>query len=664
MSGKTYQVSIPLVAKNLTKAAIKEVQTDFKKLEKSLSNVTRLSEKIGSIGSKFKDVGKSMSIAGLAIATPLGIAIYKAVEFEKQMGRVGEQMGISGDEANKRFGGAIQNMAVKTGIATEMISEGFMQATEAGISSADMITYIGDATKAAVGGYTSLENVIRGTTSVINSYGLKASDTLKITDSLFIANNMGGISFEKLSDEIGKVAPTAAQFGIGFEDMLAAVSAVNKTTGQSSASFLNFRALMASIANPSEQSRKAIMKMNDGLSGGNKLAFSIKAVKRLGFDEWLRRVAVASKGSPEAINKMVGGNMRAGLFLRTLVANQKDFVKGSERMKAANGNITLDKEAEAAKKMANQIARTKEEIGKLVREIGVAALPAFKELLAKIKPIILSISEWMKTNKELVGSIMKTAAIVVPLLIGAGGMAYGFGVVLKTVASLTKVVGFLQTALTLLAAHPAVAIILGLALAAGIIIKTIYGRDKEQKKLQSYQAGAGRQANIGSMQNLNQAAAGAKGIRSGAQVAIGDFGSFANQNLGLQGMAGEGKKFKTQSEALADYNKYQGSLTTVVQGSVEKRVKAEKKGQESIADLLDKSLSNQKEKIDLFSEGGGRDILDAAGFATSAISSAVGRNPKAPDRKIAIGSISLPNVGDREDFISELNKISLGFGVA
>jgi len=127
-------------------------------------------------------------------------------------------------------------------------------------------------------------------------------------------------------------------------------------------------------------------------------------------------------------------------------------------------------DAQAAADMTDAVNRMMKAGEAAFMKIGAAAAPVLTDLVDKISKIAVDSQEWINANRQLVVTALKVGAGVTAL----GGMLLGFGMACTAAAS---AVGGLTTALTVMAAHPAVFVVA--ALAAGLVALS-FAADKAQ----------------------------------------------------------------------------------------------------------------------------------------------------------------------------------------
>ena len=94
---------------------------------------------------------------------------------------------------------------------------------------ADAIFVLEVATNASIALLTDSFTAVDAITTVMNAWKLEVKDTTKIADLMFNAVKEGKLTFAELSNNIGKVATTAALAGVSFAEVSAALATMTKS---------------------------------------------------------------------------------------------------------------------------------------------------------------------------------------------------------------------------------------------------------------------------------------------------------------------------------------------------------------------------------------------------------------------------------------------------
>ena len=98
----------------------------------------------------------------------------------------------------------IKNLSNETGVSTNELNEALYNAISASVDTADAMEFVGDATKLAKAGFADIGSTIDVLTTIMNSYGLEASEVTRISDVLIQSQNLGKLTGEQLSSSMGE----------------------------------------------------------------------------------------------------------------------------------------------------------------------------------------------------------------------------------------------------------------------------------------------------------------------------------------------------------------------------------------------------------------------------------------------------------------------------
>tara|TARA_R100001443_G_scaffold5402_2_gene14209 strand:+ start:1322 stop:3433 length:2112 start_codon:yes stop_codon:yes gene_type:complete len=164
------------------------------------------------------------------------------------------------------------SVAELTGAAYDVASAGFTDA-------ADAAMILKAASLGATGGFTDINTAGGAAVKVLNAYGLGADQAASLMDKFAQTQADGIITIGQYSNNIGKVATTAAGLGIKLEE-------VNAVLAQSTAAGTNIETAFSGL-------NSALAKISSGQAG-----------KKLGID--LNEATLASEGLVGALGKLEG----------------------------------------------------------------------------------------------------------------------------------------------------------------------------------------------------------------------------------------------------------------------------------------------------------------------------------------------------------------------
>lgn len=199
------------------------------KIDKLAENFDKASEASGKISDKLKPV--STTIAGLGTAS-----VAASITFEDSMAKVStiaDETEVSYDDMKK----SIIDLSNQTGISANDIADNVYNAISAGQSTADAVNFVTESTKLAKAGFAEASQSLDILTTILNAYGLEASEVTNVSDILVQTQNKGKTTVAELASSMGKIIPTAnsvnvnlGQLGTGYALMTAKGIATAETT--------------------------------------------------------------------------------------------------------------------------------------------------------------------------------------------------------------------------------------------------------------------------------------------------------------------------------------------------------------------------------------------------------------------------------------------------
>ena len=197
--------------------------TDFDK------EIDKTDKKFGTFGDNVKKV---MAGIGITVAIKKVIDITKqAVEdfavFETTLAKTSTLFGdVAVDTDN--LSTKILDLSSRTGLAADAIGESLYNALSAGIpATEDMgeaMAFMESNSKLATAGFTDMDTAVSTTAKILNAYRMEVGETDRIHTILMQTQNKGITTVGELGQNLAKVTPTAAAFGVAFEDVGASLA--------------------------------------------------------------------------------------------------------------------------------------------------------------------------------------------------------------------------------------------------------------------------------------------------------------------------------------------------------------------------------------------------------------------------------------------------------
>ncbi len=218
----------------------------------------------------------------------------------------------------------------------------------------------------------------------LRDYGAGADQATHFSDVLFAAARDGGVSFDDLSNTIGKIAPLAHGAGLSFEETAAALATMGRAGIDSGTAAGALTRILSALADPTVQVQKAAAQLG--------VDFSISAVQTKGFAGFLEDLALKTGGNIDSL-KNLGFSARS---LDAVFALLHDS-GGAFTAELALINSSSGATAEAFARAALQISQTTQALQNAIQgaavQIGLPLKDAFIQLEIAAAHLFLAIKD-------------------------------------------------------------------------------------------------------------------------------------------------------------------------------------------------------------------------------------------------------------------------------
>lgn len=336
--------------------------------------------------------GKAAMLTGGVASLTFGIgqAAKEFVAFETGIAKIGTLL-PAGADAMALYGQSVQDIALKFGLGSDQISEGFFQAISASIPAEQATKFMEVAARASVGGFTDMTTAVDGLTTVLNAYGLSADEAERVSDAFFLANKAGKTTFDELARTLGNVVPTGAAVNVTYRDIAAAIASVTKQGIRTAEVTTGLRQALAAVLKPSEQAAKRAEELG--------LDFSEAALKAKGFEHFLTELAAATRGNAGDLVTLLGSVEAANIVLSlTSQAGFRDFREALGQMTKTSGQ-TLEAFDVVSKTAGFKFAQLRAAMRSMAIGVGEAIVEAF---VGSTQDITKQITAWIPRVKEAV----------------------------------------------------------------------------------------------------------------------------------------------------------------------------------------------------------------------------------------------------------------------
>lgn len=403
------------------------LSTDRREFDKGLKAARK---ELSSFANSAGSIGRSLAIAGGALGTPIlaGLGVFQ--DFETQMKMVSTMLS---DPAKfmPEYTKAIDDMSVRFGEGTEVLTKGLYDILSASIDPAQALDVLTVSVKAATAGMTDTGVAADGLTTMLNAYGLAADQAGTIMDWFFTVVERGKTTFPELAANIGQVATLAASASVSIDELGAMLAAMTKAGIKTDQAITGLKAIISTFmtTEPTDIANKVAQEYGFSLN-----AATLKAEGLLGVIKKLQEV------SPEDAAAMFP-NIRALTGLLPAIQNIQGLSNDMAAManKAGAGERAFNKMMDTLKQDSESARKN---VLSLLAAMGNAASGDARSFLQTFSDIVTKMKEFIEENPVLVTGVGKVA-----LVLGSAGAA------LIGVAGAVKV---LSGALAILHLNPAI----------------------------------------------------------------------------------------------------------------------------------------------------------------------------------------------------------------
>lgn len=365
------------VAINARKAKQGAQQFDesVKKMQRGARNtntsIRKTDKALGGLGSQVKNV--AVGLVGLGVAYKgFRLAVSSVKEFaafELSLANVSTMLSEQAMKFLPAYNRQISKLAVKYGQSTGVLAKGLYDILSASVDASKAIDVLEISTQAAIAGMTDAGTAADVVTTVLNSYGLAATEAGYATDILFTIVRRGKLTFGELAGSLGKVASLAAVSGLSLEEVGAALATMTRSGIQADIAVTSLKAILTTFLSPTTDSIKAAKELG--------LELNTATLRTIGLTGAVRKLVNATAEQRAAI----APNVRAITGLSALVQDQTGHMRDLGEM-AENAGARLTAFGKIADTTAQQLAKNREMIQGLKRDIGEAFVPLIRDWLA------------------------------------------------------------------------------------------------------------------------------------------------------------------------------------------------------------------------------------------------------------------------------------------
>lgn len=381
---------------------------------KSLNDI---SKGIASTGRALSGFGTQLSVAGAAVAAPIGLAVRQFSTFDdaiRATAAVTGLLGADGAAALKSLTDKARDLGATTSYTATEVANLMTELGRAGFNPAEINAMTDAVLNLARATGTNATTSAGIMSSALRQFGLGAGEATRVADVLTETANQTFTSVEGLGESLKYAGPVAKSLGMSLEDTSAILGVLGNVGIQGSEAGTALRRLGVISAGAGEKLKDLFGVSNVDAAGNMKPLVQI-----------LDEINTATKDMPvgERTTKMAKAFGLLGITSANVLSQTSGGVLTlSDRLKQANGIAATTAQAMDAG-VGGSMRFAKSAINDVAIEIGNALAPSLQVALAFIRDLANGISGFVRDNQTLVVTVAKGSLAVV----GAGVAFYGLG---------------------------------------------------------------------------------------------------------------------------------------------------------------------------------------------------------------------------------------------
>lgn len=448
-------------ALNEAEASLNEYKNRLKEVDEQLkfgkASIEEYTEKVQKAGEKVKDAGSGMT---KKVTTPIlaaGVASAKmTMDFEDSMAKVStiaDATEVPMDDMQK----AILDLSNQTRISAEEIAQNVYDSISAGQKTGDAVNFVSKSTKLAKAGFADAGAALDVLTTIMNAYGLKASEVTNVSDMLIQTQNLGKTTVADLASSMGKVIPTANAYGVSLDELCAgyAIMTANGVATAESTTYMNG---MLNELGKSGTTVSETLKEKTGKT------FKELMDSGMSLSDVLKIISDAATENNKSFGDMWSSSEagKAGMIL--LGDSAENFNGVLEQMQNSAGATNtafekLDTNSTKIKKATNELKNDAIDLGTTLME---ELAPIIENIVEKISQFTEWFNGLSESEKQMIIQIGLIVAAIGPLLIVLGTVVSSGA---KIIGGIPVIAKGLSGLFGIIAANPVLAIITAIVIA-------------------------------------------------------------------------------------------------------------------------------------------------------------------------------------------------------
>lgn len=426
-------------------AAMAKVEAQQRKMAE-MGSMGYRGSRIQSAGGRIAGAGSTAAMAALPVAAVGYEAIKSATDYQKQLALLQTQANSTAKQVAE-LNGQMLRLGTTMGYSGSTMATAMYHIASEGYHGADAMKILTAASKGARTGNADLEATTNALVHTMKDLHMPVARAQEVMGGLHKIVGVGNMRMEDLVQVIGRLLPSAQNFGLGLRPVGAALATMTRLGYNAQIATNGLRMTFAMIAAPSSKAASIFkdIGLNQGqlamdMRGPNGLVVALRDL-HTHLDETAKRLGLTGKQmqvfEATALSKAFGGG-RSSAAILALSQNTQDLTSNLNTLGKTTGWAGALQNAfkTTQQTAAMRTAQMKAAIQNSLISLGQTLIPIVLPPLTKMATALASAFQWFSK----LPAPVKTAAIgIVALGVALGPVLFIVGNLMKAGGGLMRI---------------------------------------------------------------------------------------------------------------------------------------------------------------------------------------------------------------------------------
>lgn len=381
------------------------------------------SRKVHSAGMNAAAHGAGIAFASMSALRMQGFPIAQAMSFESAMADVKKVVNFDTPQQFQQMSRDVEDLSMLLPMVPADIAKIVAAAGQASIPREELVRFAEEAAKMGVAFDTTAEEAGQTMATWRTAFRMSQDDVVVLADKINYLGNTGPASVQKISDVVNRIGALGEVAGLGSGPIAALGATVAGVGVQSEVSATGIKNMLLTLSSGSAATKSQVTAF--GKLGLNAKSMAVAMQKDAGgaIVSVLEKLQKLPKAEQAATMTQLFGRESIGAIaplLTNLELLKTNFDKVADAQKYA-GSMGAEYAARVATS-ENALQLLKNSALVVAQSIGKTLLPDFKALVDRTAQVIGKVTQWVRTNPQLVATIAKVVVVGTALATVLGGL--------------------------------------------------------------------------------------------------------------------------------------------------------------------------------------------------------------------------------------------------